>query len=138
MFFCSLCNFKTDIAKNKVLLERGENIDHNDKKSQKDDNDEADNDVFFYCANCGNAEKVAPKTLICSRTSKKRTNLFSNLDMLYDNTLPHTKKYVCDNKKCDTHKNPDIKDAVFYKNNGLITFICAVCKTDWIINYQEL
>ena len=46
--------------------------------------------------------------------------------------LPRTKLYVCRNKNCNTHKNPQLKKAIFFKENNNLRYICSVCKTYWL------
>lgn len=130
MFFCPSCNFKTDITKNIESIIHKDNIASNETNKDEKNND-AINKAFFYCANCGNYEEMQPRTMIFMKTSEKNTFSIKNNDIIYDNTLPHTRKYVCPNEKCATHNNKHLKDAIFYKNNGKIIYVCIVCKSDW-------
>lgn len=102
-----------------------------------------DKDSYFYCKNCGYNEKIPPKMFIFSRSSENNisgvyTTNFTNLK--YDNTLPTTKKYNCINKECKTHKNPNLKNAVFYRygNTYAIRYICTVCDNHWSTSTENL
>lgn len=98
-------------------------------------------DSYFYCKNCGYNEKIPSPTFIFSRTTKKNNedaynSNFTNLK--YDNTLPNTKKYNCINKDCVTHKDPALKQAVFYRLEGTykVRYICAICDSYWNTNVE--
>ncbi len=122
MFFCQQCNFKyDDIVKN---------IDNEDEKKNKLDK----NLAYFICNNCGFFENIKPMTMIYSKTHMQ-TRLVSdhNSDLIYDQTLPITKTYNCINKNCKTYTDINLKEAVFYKKNHRVTYICKICKSDWDI-----
>jgi len=91
------------------------------------------NIAYFQCTNCGYATKIKPGTLIYSKTaggSASKSFPYDVSDMIYDDTLPRTRKYVCQNKKCISHKHPGKKEAVFFRadNTFKITYICTLCK----------
>jgi aspartate carbamoyltransferase regulatory subunit len=90
---------------------------------------------YFICDICQNHREIPPNTLIYYKnTNKTLHNVTTNKDLIYDPTLPLTKKYVCVNEKCKTHDNPKIKEAVFYKNENNVKYICKVCLYEWSIN----
>ena len=126
MFFCSECNSKYDITKN---------IEAITSRQLSRDDTTVKNSVYFICNNCGYHTEIIPETMIYSKTTDKPVLLSQkNKDLIYDNTLPITKKYICVNTKCETHSNPKNKEAIFYKNNNnILTYICKVCSTDWEI-----
>ncbi len=123
MFFCTECDYKYDITKN---------VEQIDPKQDKSDT--VKNSAHYVCNNCGYNDPIEPGTMIYSKTTEK-VDLMShrNIDLLYDQTLPVTKNYVCANSKCSTHTNTKDKEAVFYKHNHRVTYICRVCKVDWSI-----
>jgi hypothetical protein len=89
----------------------------------------------FYCKNCGYNFKIKNETFIFSRNKNNtvetfNTNIISNK---YDTTLPYIRDYTCINTKCPTHKNPNIKKAVFYRKNNsyYIKYICTICDSHW-------
>jgi hypothetical protein len=54
----------------------------------------------------------------------------------YDNTLPHTRDYICKNKDCKTNKDYKLKDAKWFrpnKNRYETLYICCECDTIWNI-----
>lgn len=121
MFFCTECDYKYDITKNV------EQIDTSKSNNTK-------NDAYYICNNCGYNNLIEPKTMIYYKTTEKISLVsYKNTDLLYDHTLPVTKNYVCQNNKCTTHTDSNSKEAVFYKHNHIITYICKVCKIDWTI-----
>jgi DNA-directed RNA polymerase II subunit RPB9 len=93
-----------------------------------------DNKLYLICRQCGykeeNKSSVISKKIYKSNASDY---IGSKSNMIYDNTLPHTKKKDCPNNDCPSKKNVDIKDVVFYTDSNTlkINFICAICKTEW-------
>ena len=101
----------------------------------KNNSDNAKN-TYFYCSNCGYSEIIKNNTVIFSKSTKVKDNELLNENFLnykYDKTLPSTKKYNCLNEKCTTHKNPSIKNAIFYRieNSFEIKYICCICNAYW-------
>jgi aspartate carbamoyltransferase regulatory subunit len=72
---------------------------------------------------------------IFSRSDEKNNDIYNFNLIQYKNdpTLPHTKKYVCINNDCVTHKEPNLKEAVYYRQVGSYTvkYICKVCDSFW-------
>jgi len=92
--------------------------------------------AYFKCNNCGYHEKIKPKTLIFSRINNDKIQDIVVEDysyMIYDHTLPRTKEYQCSNSKCETHKKPALKEAVFFRasKSYQLIYICTVCQTTW-------
>jgi hypothetical protein len=96
------------------------------------------NIVYYFCQKCGYSEKLKPQTLIFSNVTDNslRNIINDNYEYLkYDNTLPRTRNYNCHNKKCETHKNKNIKEAIFYRqyNSYITSYVCTVCNTKWTL-----
>ena len=58
--------------------------------------------------------------------------------IISDQTLPRTKDYICQNKKCKTHNSSNYfeKEAVFYRPNPdkyITKYACCVCKESWYV-----
>ena len=56
--------------------------------------------------------------------------------VIHDQTLPHTRNYVCKNKTCESHKNPEKRDAKWFRPNPssyAIIYGCVTCGTLWKI-----
>ena len=80
-----------------------------------------ENLAFFVCSNCGYSIKIKEGTKIFSRTSDNLSQSYATgdySDMLNSNILPRTRKYVCQNDKCESHKNPVKREAVFFRKNN--------------------
>jgi hypothetical protein len=115
------------------------NTTKNNKNQKKINDDEINvfDKSYYYCNNCGYTDTIKNNTIIYN----KKTNQIDNeiikknyLNYKYDNTLPTTKNYNCINEKCKTHKNPEIKNAVFYRNslvNYNLIYVCSVCDSFW-------
>ena len=75
--------------------------------------------AYIVCKNCSYSEKLTKPTLILNKMSKFSTDAYTDLTkykyMRYDNTLPHTRDYVCKNKDCNTHKNVELKNAKWFR-----------------------
>lgn len=93
--------------------------------------------IIFKCNNCNYKKKI-----------KETIKLYQlNVDSVYsvyrsveDNKLlamnpiyPRTKNYTCKNINCITHKKPDLKEAVFFreKDSYLTNYVCTVCFSNW-------
>lgn len=92
--------------------------------------------AYMYCSNCGFSEIIKNDTLIFNKNTKITENDFAPKNYInykYDYTLPTTKRYNCINNNCETHKNPSIKDAVFFRleQSYEIKYICSVCNSFW-------
>ena len=91
----------------------------------------------FRCDNCNNTKQIGETTLLyqISIDSKeiKIKSLEENELMCKDPLLPHTHDYTCKNLSCITHKLPDKKDSIFYKekNSYKVNYICGVCFYNW-------
>lgn len=98
-------------------------------------------DFFYICKNnnCSFYSKIENGAYLYSKvfgdSSSELEHNFNANNYCMNNTLPRTKKYICTNKKCITHKNPDKKEAIFkrIRNSLKIVYICNECKTSWII-----
>lgn len=142
--FCSECENLMIITDN--IVKKNEDIDINSSDYEDElvsnDNKQENVDVktqnaYYYCNNCGNYENVLSGTIIYN----EKTYQFGNeiitgnyLNFKHDNTLPFTKKYNCVNDDCPTHKNPEMKKAIFYRyemNNYKLKYICTVCNYHW-------
>ena len=96
--------------------------------------------AFIVCKNCSYSEKLTKKTLLLNKMSNSSINTHSDLTkykyMRYDNTLPHTRDYVCKNKECKTYKDEKLKNAKWFRpiQNSYITYyVCCECGTVWNI-----
>lgn len=97
------------------------------------------NSAYFKCLNCGFVQGIEPGTLILSRPSEKAisdytADITKYKDMVYDMTLPHTRKYICPNNLCKSHNNHSLREAVWFKPSRFsysIIHICKECHTMW-------
>ncbi|BCS82952.1 putative DNA-dependent RNA polymerase subunit rpb9 [Cotonvirus japonicus] len=105
-------------------------------EEQDDESEEiSSNKAYFICKYCKNYRPINAGTVIY--TKNYDTNEESGIEnydhFVYDQTLPRTKNYICKNDDCETHENPNLKEAVLTKNSGdQIIYICTVCTTHWI------
>lgn len=93
------------------------------------------NIVYFICKYCNNSKPIKPGTLIYSKKyggqNTSEAHDYSNI--IYDQTLPRTKNYICKNKDCETHRDDSIKEAVLIKNmSDQIVYVCTSCITSWV------
>ena len=96
----------------------------------------SENIAFFTCTNCSYGERIKEGTLIFSRTSDSISQSYDTNDYsdLYHSTiLPKTRKYVCPNTKCESHTNPELREAKFFRMNNSYTVkhICLTCKAQF-------
>jgi len=98
--------------------------------------------AFMICKNCSYFEKMTKRTIVLNKmsinsSSGSALNDYSKYKyMRYDNTLPHTRDYICKNKDCKTHKDSSLKDVKWFRPNqsSYETFyICCECGIVWNI-----
>jgi hypothetical protein len=92
--------------------------------------------VYFICNNCGDNKPIDKGTLIFSKVSTDIAQSYSPLDvddMKYSDILPRTRKYICPNTKCESHTNPQKREAIFFRMNNTfrIKHICKACDTSF-------
>lgn len=90
---------------------------------------------YFICKYCKHYKPIKPQTIIYSKKYRGDSNIETEdyTYAIYDNTLPRTKNYICQNEKCETHKKDDLKEAILVKNNlDQIVYVCGNCTTHWI------
>lgn len=90
--------------------------------------------AYFICNNCGYLKKISEGTLIFSRSSKNIAQLYATSDinmMTNSDILPRTRRYICTNDSCISHKDPAQREAIFFRMNNTykIKYICLACKT---------
>ena len=91
---------------------------------------------FFICKYCKNSKPIKPATLIYSKnygTSGSAVETEDYIYAIYDQSLARTRTYICKNPKCESHKNPAIREAALTKNAmDQIVYICTNCSTHWV------
>ncbi len=129
--FLKLSSHKKSLVINKINEKTQKEIG----KISKSTDSVVDKECYFYCKTCGYYEVIPERTFIFSRGDEKKDDIYNFGFIKYKNdpTLPRTKKYSCINDECSTHKEPKIKDAVFYRKKGTYTtrYICTVCDSYW-------
>jgi hypothetical protein len=106
-------------------------------QSKLDDLDEMQY-AYLVCKNCSYFEQLQERTLVFSRMNDDMTTTQIDLNrykyITYDQTLPHTRDYTCNNTDCETHKNHLVRDAVWFRpnpNSYATYYACCLCKTIW-------
>jgi hypothetical protein len=91
----------------------------------------------FKCNNCNFSKQITETTLLYQLNMENKVIKISSLEenelMCKDQTLPHTHDYTCKNTSCLTHKEPNRKDAIFYKDNTSykVNYVCTLCYYNW-------
>lgn len=109
-------------TKNKILVKN--------KDTTFNDN----NIVYFVCKNCKYSRIINKQTLIYSKSDSEYYN--ENFDIkkrLHSDILPITRKYVCKNKECKSHKDITLREASIVRlpNSYEIKYLCHACETSW-------
>lgn len=96
--------------------------------------------AYVICKNCTYSEKLTKRILILNKMSSSKNSNFDDFSkykyMKYDNTLPHTRDYICKNKSCKTNTDFKLKDVKWFRpnrDNYTTYYICCVCDTIWNI-----
>jgi DNA-directed RNA polymerase subunit M/transcription elongation factor TFIIS len=89
--------------------------------------------LSYFCRMCGNTQKIqsSGQCLVINELNGNAHDYPINLNMIYDNTLPRTKKIVCQNQQCpskNTDKNPEM--VIFQYNPDMLNvgYLCTVCR----------
>lgn len=96
--------------------------------------------AYYICKNCSHSERLIKRTNVLNKMYMGSVSGYNNVEMfkyyVNDKTLPHTRDYVCRNKSCQTHNNPEKKDAKWFRTNQnsyTTYYACTVCETVWNI-----
>ena len=97
---------------------------------------------YFICDNCATFEEIEPNTKLIIKQPKNKThqtyNLYENPEFkIHNSTLLKTRNYICPNKDCLTHKQPELRCANIEHtsyNSVIVKYMCEVCKTEWTNN----
>lgn len=95
------------------------------------------NMAYFVCKNCIYNVPIKDKTLIFSKSSENITRSYTSINddnKIHSNILPLTRKYICPNDQCKSHKDFTKKEAVVYRiHNSLgVKYKCLECLAEWI------
>jgi hypothetical protein len=98
--------------------------------------------AYRICKNCSYFERLVGRTLVLSRMNTEAsmsgtTDLSKYKYMIHDKTLPHTRDYICKNDKCESHKNHEKRNAVWFRphmNSYSTYYGCVTCNTVWNIS----
>lgn len=98
--------------------------------------------AFRICKNCSYFERLIGRNLVLSRMSSEASisgivDLSKYRYMIHDKTLPHTRDYVCKNDKCESHKNHEKRNAVWFRpilNSYSTYYGCVTCGEIWNIS----
>ncbi|MEM0354228.1 MAG: hypothetical protein QXW79_01465 [Thermoplasmata archaeon] len=107
-----------------------------DEEELKTDQSSSDNTAYFVCKFCRNYRPIKPGTIIYSKNYGFTDGNEADYSLvIYDQTLPRTRNYICKNPSCNTHDNDKIKEAVLTKNlKDQLVYVCTNCLTYWTIS----
>lgn len=140
-----LSNYKVDfllkdIINNKKYIKYSNDIK---KKINKLFDESSSNNITaeFKCHNCNFTKPLNQTSLLYqSNFDESISKTISNVKTLEENEfiskdplLPHRNDYICKNISCLSHKQPELKDYIFYKDKNLykVNHICCVCYYNW-------
>jgi len=102
---------------------------------ESEQNLESTNIAYFACEYCNYHEPMTAGTVLYTKNYNNDIGIDTEdySMMCHNYSLPRTRNYICHNKKCETHKNIDIREAVLTKNKAdRIIYVCCVCSTNWV------
>jgi DNA-directed RNA polymerase subunit M/transcription elongation factor TFIIS len=109
-----------------------------DSKRIKSSSSGVQGKLYYACNNCGYQTPLPPGTQVYRQNVVAPVETVSDLDvfrsMADDPTLPRTRNYTCPNKKCATHKDPNLLEMVTVRPDKLSyrnIFVCVECKHAW-------
>ena len=95
---------------------------------------EIDDTLKNICKQCGNITDNKNDILYSQYYKVEyKQNIDNNRYLKFDTTLPRTKKIICINKECISHKNKEINEIALYtiKHNQELKYICINCNSEW-------
>jgi DNA-directed RNA polymerase subunit M/transcription elongation factor TFIIS len=98
--------------------------------------------AFRICKNCSYFERLVGRNLVLSRMNSGASvsgiiDLSKYKYMINDKTLPHTRNYICKNDKCESHKNFEKRNAVWFRpilNSYSTYYGCITCGEIWNVS----
>lgn len=98
------------------------------------DGEQGRKNIHFKCLSCGHHETINDRTLIYTSVGSdiSQTYEVSDISMMkHSDILPRTRKYVCPNEECVSHKVLSQREAVFFRlnNSYMVRYICVACDT---------
>lgn len=90
--------------------------------------------AFYICTKCGYNEPIKSGTMIFSRTSNDVSQSYISRDikeMVHSDILKRTRRYICPNKDCVSHKDIQQREAIMFRRNNSyqMIMICEACNT---------
>jgi len=134
-----LTKYKTSISKDEIIKNK-KYLKLNDKQKDNINNLYTDNintNAEFKCNNCNFIKPITETIILYQLNNDDKIIKIKNIDenklLSNDPLLPRTNNYICKNNTCKTHKNIELKEAVFYKdkNNYKVNYVCCVCYFNW-------
>ena len=105
-----------------------------------------DNQLAFYCRNCGYVDEILNQESMCLVSYDKNTNESGisnsiNAYTKYDPTLPHVHNILCINKECisnreDNGKQSDVIYIRYNDNDMKYLYMCVYCDKVWKSSLQ--
>ena len=105
------------------------------KEEKEDDDTETDNKPYYICYECYNFVPIkAGDEIYSMELMGDDQNVKEDFEhLIHDPTYNRTKVYICENKKCPTHKEPDLREAIMTHNAQYnLRYVCTVCKSSWL------
>jgi len=128
---------KIDILENKKYLKYSDDIK---KKINMlfEESKQLSTTAEYKCFNCGYNKPIVETTRLYYNSIDTDNSIFiksleENELLCSDPLLPLNKDYICKNPSCITHKQPDLRECVFYKDKHFykINYICRICFYNW-------
>lgn len=125
---------KEDLTKNKKYLKLNEKQKENINELYKEN---LTTNAEFKCNNCNFIKPITETIILYQINNDNKIIKIKDLDenklLCNDPLLPRTHDYICKNNKCNTHKKPELKEAVFYKDKNIYktNYICCICYYNW-------
>ena len=109
-------------------------------KLSKEDN--AINQLIYYCKKCGNEEEVKDSNNLCVlkvkfKRDKQQYSHIINKYTKFDPTLPRILNIKCPNKECESNTGDKKKEIIFIRYDDInmkYVYLCTVCDYVWETN----
>ena len=103
---------------------------------------ENQNNIIYYCRNCGYEDTTLSSSNICvsETTLRNSAQTYAHNVNAYtksDPTLPRTNTVKCPNIECESNKDASKREIIYLRYNDSemkYLYICTACNTSWKTN----
>ena len=106
---------------------------------------EDENQLIYYCRNCGNEDTSLNKDNICVSNTQIKMNQEKYVRIIneytkLDPTIPRIKTIKCPNQACPSNSENETNEVLYMRYDDInikYIYMCGRCDTQWKTNDQH-